>query len=241
MPPRGNQGSPPMAKATQSIKLPRQTASALIVDSLRERLMNHEFGESEMIRQERLAKEYNVSLSPVREALIQLEAEGLLTLVRHHGYAINTLSIDDIQQMYELRALIEVELLRHAVPKLDASDIAAATQIHEEMIKIYQRGTQTTAWTKLNWDFHTTLYKPAQKRQLFGVVENVRQNIVRYVHMQRKLRSSANLDHTIKDHGEILEYCASRETNKAAELLRRHIIQARDDLVGFLEQQRLSK
>jgi DNA-binding GntR family transcriptional regulator len=203
--------------------------------------MNHEFSESDMIRQERLAKEYHVSLSPVREALIQLEAEGLLTLVRHHGYAVNSLSIEDIRQMYDLRALIEVELLRHAVPRLTAADIASATQIHEEMTKIYERGTQTTAWTKLNWDFHTTLYRPAQKRQLFGVVENVRQNIVRYVHMQRKLRSSANLDHTIKDHGEILAYCASRKTNEAAEVLRRHVIQARDDLVGFLEQQRLSK
>jgi DNA-binding GntR family transcriptional regulator len=230
-----------MAKATKSIKLPRKTASALIVDSLRERLMSHEFGESEMIRQERLAKEYNVSLSPVREALIQLEAEGMLTLVRHHGYAINTLSLDDIQQMYEIRALIEVELLRHAVPKLDASDIASATQIHQAMTKIYKQGTQTTAWTKLNWDFHTTLYKPADKRQLFGVVKNVRQNIVRYVHMQMKLRSSANLEHTIKDHGELLEYCAGRQTHKAAELLRRHIIQAGEDLVGFLKQQRLSK
>jgi DNA-binding GntR family transcriptional regulator len=226
-----------MAKASKSIKLPRKTASALVLDSLRERLTNHEFSESEMIRQERLAKEYNVSLSPVREALIQLEAEGLLTLVRHHGYAVNRLSIDDIQQMYDLRALIEVELLRHAVPKLTAADLAAATQIHEEMTKIYKRGTQTTAWTKLNWDFHTTLYRPAEKRQLFGIVENVRQNIVRYVHMQRKLRSSANLDHTIKDHGEILAYCARGETNKAAELLRRHINQARDDLVGFLQQQ----
>ena len=56
-----------MAKASKSIKLPRTTTSALIVDSMRERLMNHEFDESEMIRQERLAKEYNVSLSPVRE------------------------------------------------------------------------------------------------------------------------------------------------------------------------------
>jgi DNA-binding GntR family transcriptional regulator len=194
-----------------------------------------------MLRQERLAKEYNVSLSPVREALIQLEAEGLLTLVRHHGYAINRLSLDDIRQMYELRALIEVELLRHAVPKLKAADIASATQIHEEMTKIYERGTQTTAWTRLNWDFHTTLYRPAEKRQLFAVVENVRQNIVRYVHMQMKLRSSANLEHTIKDHGQILAYCAGRETSKAAALLHRHIIQARDDLIGFLEQQRLSK
>src|SRR5579863_5833715 len=86
-PTRGSQGIHPMAKANKSIKLPRKTTSALIVDYMRERLMNHEFGDAEMIRQDRLAKEYNVSLSPIREALIQLQAEGLLTLVRHHGYA----------------------------------------------------------------------------------------------------------------------------------------------------------
>lgn len=230
-----------MAKAAPPIKLARKTASALIVESLRERVMNHEFSESEMLRQERLAKQYNVSLSPVREALIQLEAEGLLRLDRHHGYAINTLSIDDIQQMYELRALIEVELLRHAIPRLGASDIASATHIHQQMTKINEHGTQTTAWTKLNWDFHTTLYKPAEKRQLFGVVENVRQNIVRYVHMQMKLRSSVNLNHTIADHGKILEYCVARQTNMALELLHLHIIQAGEDLVGFLKQRRLSR
>lgn len=227
-----------MAKASKSIKLPRTTTSALIVDSMRERLMNHEFDESEMIRQERLAKEYNVSLSPVREALIQLEAEGLLTLVRHHGYAITTLSIDDIQQLYELRALIEVELIKHAIPKLTESDIAVAKQLHEAMKKIYKRGTQTTAWTKINWQFHTTLYKPAEKGQLFAVIENVYQNINRYVHMQLKLRSSVDLARSIKEHGELLEYCEAGEADKAAQLLRGHVIHAGSDLIGFLRQSR---
>jgi DNA-binding GntR family transcriptional regulator len=225
-----------MAKANKSIKLPRKTTSALIVDSMRERLMNHEFSDSEMIRQDHLAKEYNVSLSPIREALIQLETEGLLTLVRHHGYAINTLSIDDIQQLYELRALIEVDLLEHAIPKLKEADIAAAKQLHEAMKKIYERGTQTTAWTKINWEFHTTLYKPAERRQLFAVIENVYQNINRYVHMQLKLRNSVDLARNIKEHTELLEYCAAGETHKAAQLLRDHIIEAGQDLVGFLQQ-----
>ena len=227
-----------MAKARKSIKLPRKTTSALVVDSMRERLMSHEFDESEMIRQDRLAKEYNVSLSPVREALIQLEAEGLLTLVRHHGYAITTLSIDDIQQLYELRALIEVELLKHAIPRLKESDIATARQLHEAMKKIYKRGTQTTAWTKINWEFHTTLYKPAEKRQLFAVIENVYQNINRYVHMQLKIRSSVDLARNIKEHTELLDYCEAGETHRAAQLLRDHILEAGDDLVGFLQQSR---
>ncbi|HEX5462742.1 MAG TPA: GntR family transcriptional regulator [Steroidobacteraceae bacterium] len=227
-----------MAKASKSIKLPRKTTSALIVDSMRERLMNHEFNESEMIRQDRLAKEYNVSLSPVREALIQLEAEGLLTLVRHHGYAPTTLSTDDIQQLYEMRALIEVELIKHAIPRLTEADIATAKQLHEAMKKIYKRGTQTTAWTKINWQFHTTLYRPAEKRQLSAVIENVYQNINRYVHMQLKLRSSVDLARNIKEHGELLEYCEAREIDKAAQLVRGHVIHASSDLIGFLRESR---
>lgn len=227
-----------MAKSSKSIKLARTTTSALIVDSLRERVMNHEFGEAEMIRQDRLAKEYNVSSSPVREALIQLEAEGLLTLVSHRGYAINTLSIDDIQQLYELRAFAEVELLRHAIPRLKESDIAAAKHLLDEMMKIYRSGAQTIAWTKLNWEFHTALYRPAEKRQLLAVAENVYQNVMRYVHMQVKLRSSVDLARTIKEHSELLEYCATKEIKKATLLLRHHVIEAGDDLVGFLQQHR---
>lgn len=227
-----------MAKTSKSIKLARKTTSSLIVESLRERFMNHEFRESEVIRQDRLAKEYNVSLSPVREALIQLEAEGLLTLVRHHGYAVTTLSIDDIQQFYELRALVEVALLEHAIPKLEESDIDTARKSHEAMKRIYKRGTQTSAWTKVNWEFHTSLYKPAEKKQLFAVVENVYQNINRYVHMQLKLHSSVNLARNIEEHSKLLEYCATRETNKATQVLHRHIIEAGNDLVRFLQQNR---
>ena len=67
-----------MAEAGKSIMLPRTTTSALSVDSMRERLMNHEFDGAAMIRRDRLAKEYNVSLSPVhrRNSRAPLRAQG---------------------------------------------------------------------------------------------------------------------------------------------------------------------
>lgn len=227
-----------MAKATKTIALTRKTTSALIVDSLRERLMNQEFSDSEVLRQEHLAREYNVSVSPVREALVQLEAEGLLKLVRHRGYSINTLSADDIRQLYELRAMIEVDLLAHAIPRLKESDISHAKQFHEAMGKICRRGAQTSAWTNLNWEFHTSLYKAADRRQFLSVLENLYQNINRYVHMQLKLQTSVDLARNVKEHGELLECCASRDTRKATQLLRHHIIDAGDDLAQFLQQNR---
>lgn len=225
-----------MAATRKPIKLARKTTSALIVDSLRERFMNREFQESEMIRQDRLAKEYNVSLSPVREALIQLEAEGLLTLVRHRGYAVTALSLDDIRQFYELRALVEVALLEHAIPRLTKLDIDTAQKYHEALMRIYKRGTQTAAWTKINWEFHASLYKPAEKAQLFAVAENTYVKVNRYIHMQRKLQSSVDLARSIEEHGKLLEYCIAKETSKAIQQLRSHLIQAGGDLVGFLQQ-----
>lgn len=191
-----------------------------------------------MLRQERLAKEYNVSLSPVREALIQLEAEGLLTLVRHRGYAVTTLSIDEIQQLYELRSLLEVALLEHAIPKLEDTDLAAAAKAHDAMKKISERGTQTAAWTKINWEFHTSLYKPAGKNQLLSAVNSAYASINLCVHTQRKLHNSVDLARNIEEHGMLLAYAESREVDKAAQLLRKHIVEAGSDLIGFLQQNR---
>lgn len=224
-----------MSETRSPLKLARKTTSVLIVESLRERFMNGEFKESETIRQEHLAKEYNVSLSPVREALIQLEAEGLLTLVRHRGYTVTAMSADDIRQLYELRAMVEPKLIEYAIPKFQESDLAAAKKLYETMDKIYKRGTQTSAWTDVNWEFHMCLYKPAHKSHLLAVVENAYANINLYIHRKLKVRNSVDLARNMKEHAKLLDYCENRVADQAAELLRSHILQAGEDAIGFLQ------
>lgn len=220
----------------KQIKLERKTAATLITESLKQRIRNRDFGESEIIRQERLAEEYGVSLSPIREALIKLESEGLLTLVKHRGFKVTTLSIDDIKQLYELRAIIEVALLEQAIPRLQDSDRAEARQLHEAMRKVFELGTQTVEWTELNWRFHTILYAPAKKHQFMAVVENIYANIDRYIHMQLKIPESVDLARSVEEHRELLEYCDANEVGKASELLREHIMQACNHLIAFLGQ-----
>lgn len=225
-----------MAKTSKSIKLARKTASVLIVESLKERFMNHEFAESEIIRQERLAKEYNVSLSPVREALIQLEAEGLVTSVRHRGYQIAALSIENLQELYELRTLIEVALLAHAIPKLQESDLTAARKLHETMEKISQGGKQPASWSKINWEFHCSLYRPAGRTQLLAVTENAHVKVTRYIHMERKMEHTVDLERSVKEHAALLASCESRDARKATEILSSHLAGASRDLAEFLNQ-----
>ena len=151
---------------TTKHRLERKSTTTLIAKSLRERIRNHEFSESGALRQARLAEEYGVSFAPIREALIKLEGEGLLTLVSHHGYVITTLTLDEIQQLYQLRALIETELLRFALESSDPDSLNEAEQLLEQMEKKYRRGKQKREWTDLNWYFHSLLYRPAQKKSV---------------------------------------------------------------------------
>lgn len=226
-----------MAKTTKH-RLERKSATALIVESLRQRIRDHEFPESEVIRQEPLAEEYGVSIAPVREALARLEAEGLLTLLRHKGYIVRTLTIDDIRQLYEIRALIETELLRFAIQNMDEETLSEAEDLEAKMKKIAKTGRQTSDWTQLNWHFHTVLYAAARKQQYWNIANNIYANIDRYVHMQLSISHSVVVPRSVKEHDMLLEYCRDHRVEEACRLLRKHITDAADDLIAFLENQR---
>src|SRR6476661_212747 len=103
-------------------KLERSTAAAQVLDALRERILSGAISGGEQLRQERLAEELGVSRVPVREALNQLEAEGLVRLVSHKGAVVTRLSLDELREAYEIRAQLETWLLRLSLADLAEPD-----------------------------------------------------------------------------------------------------------------------
>src|SRR4051812_530007 len=98
------------------VPIQRQTVAGMTVEALRERILRGDYPEGEPLRQDALADELGVSRIPVREALRQLEAEGLVTFNPHRGAVVSSLSLEEIDELFELRAKIESDLLRRAVP-----------------------------------------------------------------------------------------------------------------------------
>ncbi|MGH7460513.1 MAG: GntR family transcriptional regulator, partial [Longimicrobiales bacterium] len=90
----------------------------LTAEALREKILHGDYAEGAPLRQDALAAELGVSRIPVREALRQLEVEGLVTFSPHVGAIVSTLSLDEISELFELRAVLETELLKRALPKL---------------------------------------------------------------------------------------------------------------------------
>ena len=90
--------SRPVEEATDGLVLPlrRQTLTGMTLDSLRDRILRGAFPEGEPLRQDAIAESLGVSRIPVREALRQLEAEGLVTFSPHKGAVVSTMSVDEV-------------------------------------------------------------------------------------------------------------------------------------------------
>src|SRR4028119_1981958 len=121
---------PPSRPAQKSLQ--HRTISSAVAGDLRRRIVDGEFKAGFQLRQDALAAEFGVSRIPVREALMQLEAEGLVKILPHRGAIVSELSTEEVQELFELRALLEPRLLRASAPHLTQADHEKLQQILQE-------------------------------------------------------------------------------------------------------------
>jgi DNA-binding GntR family transcriptional regulator len=210
----------------------------MTVEALRERILRGDYPEGEPLRQDALADELGVSRIPVREALRQLEAEGLVVFNPHRGAVVSTLSLEEIDELFELRAEIEVDLLRRSIPRMTQEQIDRATDVLDEFQDALAAG-EATRWGPLNWHFHAALYAPANRNFTMGVLQKLHQHSDRYFRMQLLLAhggATAN-----DEHRAIADAVARKDVASACQLMRAHILGAGRSLLVLLQTQRVGK
>ena len=203
-----------------------------IADRLRVRILSSDLPEGYQLRQETVAEEYAVSRMPVREALRQLEAQGLVVFHSHRGAVVSRLEPDEIEELYDLRALIETDLIRRAAPLAGPEDHRACEAALEASEAIYEQ-RDVGRWGELNWLFHETMYKPAGRARSLSLAQTLNFNTDRYIRLQLSL-SDVAIGRTKGEHRAMFEaYCAG-DGKRAAALLLAHLVHARDALMGHL-------
>jgi DNA-binding GntR family transcriptional regulator len=213
------------------LPLQRQTVAQMTLDAVRERIVRGIYREGEPLRQDALAIEIGVSRIPIREALRQLESEGLVTFNPHRGAIVSSLSLAEIDEVFALRAMIESDLLRQAIPNLNPERVARATEI----LTAYDRALEAhdvAAWGELNWKFHSTLYAAADRPIAMGVAQRLHQHADRYLRMQLALTHGET--QAKEEHRSILAASRRKDAKAACAQLRAHIIGAGDRLLTFL-------
>jgi len=223
---------------TPESAIPRQSLTSAVADKLRDQIIRGEIAEGTQLRQDAIATQYQVSRIPVREALRQLDAEGLIAIVPNRGAIVPALSPEDIEELFAIRALLEPEVLKLSIPHLTDEDFSQADAILRRYVSELKREDHVSGWGRLNWEFHSTLYARANQPRFMAIIRNVNNSGERYTRLQLYL--THGIKRANEEHHKILELCRQRNVVAACKLLREHIEYAGQSLKEVVHQRRAS-
>jgi DNA-binding GntR family transcriptional regulator len=213
------------------LPLKHRTLSAMITDQLRQSILDGTYTAGAQLRQDALGEAYGVSRIPVREALFQLEAEGLVKIVPQKGAIVSELSLDEINDVFDLRVMLEPRMLAQSAPRFVDADFAALDDIQNRFEKAIA-ARNISAWGQLNADFHMAMYVHARQPRTQMVVTALLQTSDRYTRVQ--LSTTTAMGIAEKEHAELIALCRARAIDDACRFLEQHIESVRKDLLRVI-------
>ncbi len=219
-----------------SSAIQRQSFASAVADKLREKIIRGELHEGEQLRQDAIASEFQVSRIPVREALRQLEAEGLIKIVANRGAVVSALSPEEIGELFEIRAVLECHVLRQAIASLTDDDFRKAEEILKGYERVVEEESDIRSWGKWNWDFHSTLYAAANRPVLMNLLRTLNNNCDRYTRLH--LLFTRDMHRSGRAHRLVLDACKTHNADEACAALWSHIMDAGQYLKEFIRSRR---
>lgn len=216
------------------VVLERRTVAEAVAEELRSRILSGALQGGGQLRQEVLAAELGVSRIPLREAFRLLEGEGLVTIVPHRGAVVSVLSPEEIGEFFDLRALIEPDLIRRAVPNMTEEDLRSAEETLAGYKSAFER-RDVESWGSLNTRFHVALYRPARRPRSLALAQSLLDQTDRYTRMQLLLTSGES--RAQREHQDLLDACRTGDAEHAGSLMERHVRNAGATLVEFMHKQ----
>ncbi len=203
------------------------TAQELVLASVRKAILSGVLGPGARLRQEELADVFGTSRIPVREALRALEYEGLVTSEPHRGFTVTALDADDVEEVYDLRILLESEAVRLALPLLTDDDLEELEELFRVMQDTDQRPDDQLAARER---FYVRLYSVTGRPRLVGLILRLRAEVARVLRW-------ATIQHSSSIHEHFFEAVRVGDADRAvahlpghsrgvAILIRRYITQA---------------
>jgi DNA-binding GntR family transcriptional regulator len=199
----------------------RRSLSDDVVDRLRSAIIRGEFEPDQRLSEAALAEAFGVSRGPIREALTQLEREGLLKVERHRGARVTRLSQADIDEIYSLRTAMERLAIERAARLADDNDFAAMEAVVQEL-KTAVAAADARRTVELDVAFHDLVYRAARHSRLYLAWSTLRPQIETFLHT----RSTDTQDYFAKalhEHVALLEIIRSREPERAVEMIDDHL------------------
>ncbi|HBY96899.1 MAG TPA: hypothetical protein DEP84_23625 [Chloroflexi bacterium] len=198
------------------------------------------FARGERLVESTLADQLGVSRAPVREALAALEREGIVRSVPRRGYIVVDFTDKDIEEIYSLRLLLEIEALRRAMRRINAEDITALRQIVEELGNAITSSETPEQAIALDFSFHERICHLADHSRLYSAWNSMRMQ----TRLLIGLTSTTHYqypDGSKQVHEQIVSAMVAKDLPRAEEALRLHILDAQERAMRVLRALRPEK
>jgi DNA-binding GntR family transcriptional regulator len=207
---------------------------AQVFKEIEQAILNGAFAPGDSLTELRLSAELGVSRTPVREALRQLELEGLVRTIPNKGVTVVGVSEKDIDDIYTIRTSIEGLAARWAAEHITDEEIAALREVVELQEYYVSRGDALQVW-HLDTRFHGLIYECCRSRPLRHTLSSFHH----YIQKARALsfKTAARARAAVQEHRDILEAIAKRDANTAEAMTAAHIRNAKSN---FLEKLNLT-
>ncbi|HKU56090.1 MAG TPA: GntR family transcriptional regulator [Gaiellaceae bacterium] len=202
-----------------------RTMAEAALERLREAIILGELKPGTPLRLQDLAGSLGTSISPIREAVRQLEALGLAEHVPHHGAKVVALEIEELRELFSIRLALETMALRRAAELFDADDERTARAHLDELDEARRGGDARTA-VRAHTAFHFTLYEAARSGRLLRMIRPAWDSCERYRPVL--LGAGSTQDRHAELDRELLGACAARDPDGAAAALHAHLELASD-------------
>jgi DNA-binding GntR family transcriptional regulator len=200
--------------------------SQLIV-RFRDRILSGIYAPGSALRQDTLAAEFGTSKIPVREALVQLQSEGLVDIFPNRGFQVRPLAGAELDEVFRLRLQIEPAAVARGAVLASTADHGAARIALEQLNEATAAG-EWTASGRLNRAFHLLLIVPGSQPVAAEILSRLHTLAQRYV--QAHLRPEGRAKRASREHTALLKAWSSGKSREARALIHAHIKSTREDL-----------
>ncbi len=211
------------------------TKQEYVLSALRQAIVSRELRPGQPVRQDLLAEKLDVSRVPLREALKILEGEGQVVYRAHRGYFVAELSLDDLLEVYRIRALLEDEAARMAVDRITTDDLERIVEAQHEVERAGAAG-DVPAMTAANRRFHFTLLDACGMPRLLRFVRQLWDSTDAYRAVY--YGDTGNRNRVDREHQAIVEALRARDADRLVRLLDEHRAHAVDSLRVVIDEER---
>ena len=208
------------------------TVKGLLVQQIRDEIILGNFSPGHRLILRDLADQFKVSTQPIRQALTELEAEGLVQTTPRKGHIVTALSPEALLDIYEIRATLEAMATRLAVPAITADHLEALNRLIDDMDNHLG---EVIELVQLNKQFHLTLYQAAGRQHLLNLVGSLRNHTAHYLHAY--MIDLGGMPLAQDEHRAIVDACRRGETGKAANIMYDHVMTAGEGIIAYVKRQ----